>query len=319
LFRVGELVWYQNGNTWRLGVICAANAQQYELLPIGHGMVQRQNVAKTLKDLRPFYAFSVPGVAIPELKDKVYDDVQWEAMLQAVANDPARRDLLALDASKMAASKIDYTFSLWTPQGEDANAKFTPYFGGFFGAERVELGDCLRLKSVPVDLKVQHEALILGLRYIYVVKNQPGVPHFRGHLYMLIKGDASSATPVPEENLPMALREECKWRNHVTPGSRWRCIIVKENFPIKESQIRGRFYPTHRLLPILNAQAFQAALQQGQTDSQMAQLNSRMDGAGRYIGQTTNRLETLGESVPHTARLALEPLVKETPSSGAPV
>lgn len=297
-------------------MICAANAQGYELLPIGHGMVQRQNVTKTLKDLRPFYAFSVPSVAMPELKGVVYDDVPWEAMLQAVVNDPSRRDLLALDASKMAASKIDCSFSLWTPQGEDANAKFTPYFGGFFGAERVELGDCLRLKSVQVDSKIPHEALVLGLRYIFVVKGQPGVPHFRGHLYMLIKGDASSATPVPEENLPFALREECKWRNHVTPASRWRCIIVKENVPIKETQIRGRFYPTHRLLPILNAQAFQTALQQGQTDSQMAQLNSRMDSAGRYIGQKLNRQDALGESVPHTARLAFEPLVKETPNNG---
>lgn len=297
-------------------MIAAATAQTLELLPIGHGMIERQNVTKTLKDLRPFYAFSVPSVAIPELKDKVYDEVPWEAMLQAVANDPTRRDLLALDASKMAASKIDCSFSLYTSQGEDVNTKYTPYFGCFFGAERVEVGDCVRLKPVPIDSKITPEALILGIRLIFTVKDNPGVPHFRGHLYMLVKGDVSTAQPVPEESLPIALREECKWRNHVSPASRWRCLLVKESVAIKEQQIRGRFYPTHRLMPILNPPAFQAAMQQGQTDGQMAQLNSRMDGgAGRHHGLKRNRMETLGASVPHTARLALEPLVKEASSN----
>lgn len=309
LFRIGELVWYQNGNTWRLGIISAVTAQQnFDLVPIGHGMIFRQNVPKTIKDLRPFYAFSVPGVAIPELKEKVFDEVSWEAMLQPVANDPARRDLIALDASKMAASKIDCSFSLWSPQGEDPNAKFTPYFGCFLGAERVEVGDCLRLKPVTIDVKINYEALIMGLRVILVVKGHPGIPHFRGHLYVLVKGEATTATPAAEETLPVALRDEIKWRNHVNPAAKWRAILIKENAAIKDQQIRGRFYPTHRLMPILNPQALTP-------DAQMAQLNSRMDGNRQPIGQKRNRLDMLGASVAHTARLSFEPLVKESPNN----
>lgn len=318
LFRVGELVWYQNGNTWRLGVISAVSgqistAQNFDLIPIGHGMIFRQNVPKTAKDLRPFYAFSVPGVAIPELKDKIFDETPWEAMLNAVANDAGRRDLIALDASKMAASKIDCSFSLWAPQtqNEDAKAKVIPYYGCFLGAERVEVGDCLRLKPVAMDIKINYEALIMGLRYIITIKGHPSIPHFRGHIYVLVKGEATTAQAAPEETLPIALREEIKWRNHVNAAAKWRAILVKENVTIKEQQIRGRFYPTHRLMPILNPQGFTA-------DAQMAQLNSRMDGNGRPIGQKRNRMDMLGASVAHTARLAFEPVVKELPNNDTP-
>ncbi|KAK7228828.1 hypothetical protein V2G26_000998 [Clonostachys chloroleuca] len=314
LFRVGELVWYQNGQTWRLGIIGAFNnTHGFELLAIGHRLVAQQNVFKTANDMRPFHAFSVPGVTIQDLKSKNYDDVPWEAMFAAYQSDANRRDLLILDASKMAASKIDYSFSLWSPISEDPSTKTPVYYGCFFGAERIEIGDALRLKALPAEWNITTDTAVLGLRQILTNRDYPGAVVFRGHIYILVKGDSPLTNAVPEEQLPVPLRDELAWRQQTGPNSRWRWVLVKENAALKEQSIRGRFYPTYRLMPILNPAGFQQAVQQGQADEQMPQLNNRMDGMGRYIGRKRNRLDTLGASISgvHGTRLAVEPHVKE--------
>ncbi|KAF4452813.1 hypothetical protein F53441_4432 [Fusarium austroafricanum] len=307
LCRSGELVWYQNGNTWRIGVIASTNNNHHEVMPIGHGIVQQNNVTKTDGDMRPFYAFTVPPVALPELKDKEYDGVAWESLFQSAA-DGNSREMIALDASKMAAVKIDYSYSLWTKLSEDPNAKTVTYYGCFFGAERVEIGDAMRLRSLPADLNVPAETGVLGLRFIFTTKDFPGAVFFRGHIYQLVSEDQPNI--VRDEHLPIALRSESQWR-HSVGAQRWRYALVRENVVFKEQSIRGRFYPTHRLMPILNPAEFQSAVAQRHVDDQFPHLNNRMDGMGRYLGRKINRLDTLGASVTHTARISLESFIRE--------
>ncbi|UPK96333.1 hypothetical protein LCI18_007268 [Fusarium solani-melongenae] len=307
LFRSGELVWYQNGNTWRLGVIAASANGRHEVMPIGHGLVQQNNVSKTDGDMRPFYAFTVPPVTLPELKDKEFDGVPWEPLLKGAA-DGNRREMIALDASKMAAVKIDYSYSLWSPLSEDPNSKPVTYYGCFFGAERVEIGDAMRLRSLPAELNVPAETGVLGLRFIFTTKDFPGNVFFRGHIYQLVSEDKPNI--VRDEHLPIALRLESQWR-HSVGAQRWRYALVKENVVFKEQSIRGRFYPTQRLMPILNPAEFRDAVSKGRVDDLYAHLNNRMDGAGRYLGRKVNRIGTLGASVTHTARLNMEPFIRE--------
>jgi hypothetical protein len=64
-------------------------------------------------------------------------------------------------------------------------------------------------------------------------------------------------------------------------------------------------------MPILNPAEFQSSIEQRRVDEQYAHLNNRMDGAGRYLGRKINRLDTLGASVAHTARISLESFIKE--------
>ncbi|KAH7136467.1 hypothetical protein EDB81DRAFT_80270 [Dactylonectria macrodidyma] len=311
MFRAGELVWYQNGTTWRLGLIAASVNGNHEVMPIGHGLVQQMNVTKGDRDMRPFHAFTVPPIAIPDIKRKLFDEVPWEAMIRAPGNDGNKRELITLDASKMAAAKVDYSYSLWTQLSEDANAKTVTYYGCFFGAERIEIGDALRLRSLPAEFNVPAETGVLGLRFIFTTKDFPGSVFFRGHIYQPVSGDVDPPNVVSEDKLPVALRDESQWRNSTSPGLRWRWALVKENVVFKEQSIRGRFYPTHRLMPILNPEGFQQAVAEGKTDEQYAHLNNRMDGAGRYLGRKANRLDAVGASVPHTARFTLEPHVRE--------
>lgn len=261
--------------------------------------------------MRPFYAFSVPPVTVPELKEKMFDDVPWDTMFRATAAEPGKRDVLALDASKMAASKIDFSHSLWSPISDDPTGKMSTYYGCFLGAERVEIGDCVRLKALPPDLGVTADAVVFAIQYILTSKDYPGVLFFRGHLYAPAGKGANPPNAIPEENLPVALRDESSWRVRANPAQPWRWRLVKENVTLKEQALRGRVYPTHRLMPILKPVDFQKAVAQRQINELYAHLNNRMDGVSRYIGRKKNRLDILGAAVPPTARLSFEPYIRE--------
>ncbi|EXV00860.1 transcription-silencing Clr2 domain protein [Metarhizium robertsii] len=315
LFRAGELTWYQNGNTWRLGIVASPSpnpsSPTHTMLPLGHALVPQQPVTKPQSDLRPFHAFSVPPVAVAELKDKPFDQIPWDALFHSAANEPPKRELLALDASKLAASRIDASYSLWCPLSDDPNADTLPYYGCFFGAERIEIGDCLRIKPVPSEPSVG-DASIMGLRYIFTKKEYPGAVFFRGNVYRLAKPDSPPASVVPEDQLPVALRDETSWRNQLNPANPRRWVLVKENLTLNEQLVKGRFYPSHRLMPILNPAGFNAALAQGKVDEQVPYLNNRMDGGvGGHIGRKANRMDSLGASVPQGSMISLEPLIKE--------
>jgi hypothetical protein len=310
LFRVGELMWYQNGNTWRLGVIVGQNNTGHDLLPISYGLVRQQIVTKVDAELRPFYAFSVPPASIPELKGKAFDEIHWDAMFQGAHDDSPKRDMLALDASKLAASKIDISFSLWGAGPEDTVNKVVHYYGGFLGAERVEIGDTLRVRSLPPDLKINVDRAVIGVYDIWARSEYPGAVLFRGNVYYLASTTDSTANFVPDEYLPLALRDETHWRQQATPGNlppvRW--ALVREDVVLEEGAIKGRFYPTQRLMPLLKPTGWQQPALQGQ----ISHLNTRMEGGGgRYIGRRASRLDTLGASVAHGARIALEPHVTE--------
>ncbi|RDA95256.1 hypothetical protein CP533_1840 [Ophiocordyceps camponoti-saundersi (nom. inval.)] len=335
LFRAGELVWYQNGNSWRLGVIAGPGSDNFQLIPIGHAAARQQNVTKSAKEMRPFHAFSVPGVMLPDLQNKVFDQVPWQDLFLSAGQDRARRNNLILDASKMAASKIDASYSLWCPLAEDANAETASYYGCFFGAERIEVGDCVRVKPLVGDgtggtgnsnnnNSSNAESSVLGLTAIVARKPSPGAILFRGTMYQIARQQqqqqgAADATTVPAENLPLALRDETEWRLRVSPGQPWRWVLVKEDIVLDEHAVKGRFYPPHRLMPILNEAAFNAAVATGNVESQYPFLNNRMDGSGGYIGVKSCRRHILGASVPEDVGIILEPLIREVPSvSGQP-
>lgn len=315
LFRAGELVWYQNGNSWRLGVIAAPGNDSLPLIPIGHAAARQPSVTKACREMRPFHAFSVPGMMLPDLQNKTFDQVAWDDLFIAAGQDRARRNNLILDASKMAASKIDASYSPWCPLVDDANPETAPYYGCFFGAERIEVGDCVRVKPLAGNSGVAGDWSVLGLRSIVAPRGKPPTLLFRGNVYQLTK--ATDAAAVPPEDLPPALRDETLWRLRTSPGQPWRWVLASEDVLLDEKAVRGRFYPTHQLMPILNEASFSAAVADANIEGQYPFLNNRMDGPGGYIGLKANRRDMLGASVPQNAAIALEPLIRELPGNHA--
>jgi hypothetical protein len=324
LFRTGEQVWYKYGSNWRLGLINASKPSGYDIIPIGHRVIVFSPVvSKTESDMRPFHTFSVPTVTMEELKNKSFDEVQWETLVHTVVGtDNQKMQVFALDASKMAALKVDLSFSLFTRLNTGTGTKIN-YYGIFLGSERVELGDALRIRMTSVDgsTTTQPEAAVFGVREILVHSTNPGVVQFIGDIYQLISGNDpvhDSAVIAPDNQLPVALIEETSWRNGVNPAKQWRWALLREDIVLQENSIKGRFYPTHRLVPLLHPIPFQNAVKQGQVEDMHAYLNTRMDVTARYTGRKRDRLDTVGHAVPSQARFAFEPVVQEDSDGGDP-
>lgn len=336
-FRTGELVWFSVTPSWRIGFIARSNiaAKQYEILPISHRLFNQSRLQlKPETALRPFLAFTVPPVSLPELSDKSFDNVPWDALIHTVAADSTKREPLLLDASKLAAIKISMSFSLFTRIGDSEGGRKTNYHGIFLGAERIEVGDALRVR-IPYDqessmpswafTQAQGSGVFLGLREICTARDTPGCVFFKGDLYLPVTGEHNPAGTdrrgddliLPDEKLPRALREEVAFRTKFAPRERWRLALLKENTVLREQDIRGRFYPSGRLLPVLvhpNASQLQSELQKGIVRDSARQLNQRMDTfKDGYVGRKHRRTDAAGAAIPHgsAALFEFEPIVAE--------
>ncbi|EEY15520.1 conserved hypothetical protein [Verticillium alfalfae VaMs.102] len=135
---------------------------------------------------------------------------------------------------------------------------------------------------------------------------------------------ASAVTPssdMPETKLPRALREEMLFRAKAAPASRWRLHLLRRDVVLREPDVRGRFYPSARLLPVLmshDTAGLQRELQQGVVRDSARFLNQRMDTFREgYIGRKRSRLDAIGAAVPHGAGalFTFEPVVVEEPAA----
>ncbi|PKS09038.1 hypothetical protein jhhlp_003651 [Lomentospora prolificans] len=319
LFRTGELVWFTNGQNWRLGLIAQSHGSAHQILPIAHGFIVQPPVSKGDNDLRPFYAFTVPPPTREDLKGRAYDDIPWDKFIRSLAVDPSHKqelNVLMLDASKLAALKIDQSYSVFTKM---KHGDLPSYWGVFLGAERIEIGDTLRI-VVPHDL-AQEPGIYMGLEAIIFQAGQ-GVL-YGGTIFQLKEGFAGQdgvGNSVPEQNLPRALREEAAWRKSAAPSLPVDCRYIRTNVWCREQEVKGRFYPTHRLAPILNPQGFNDAVQSQALAQAYPALNGRLDaaaaGAPKFTSRKANRVETAGASIPHGTRFAFEPYIQEEASVG---
>ncbi|OHE95231.1 hypothetical protein CORC01_09492 [Colletotrichum orchidophilum] len=328
LFRVGELVWFQMSSGWRLGIVAAtgianpnSNKAELQILPMSHVNFNQSPIQTLESTTRPFLAFSVPNVSIPELQNKAYDEVNWDAFFQTLTpEDTHRREVALLDSSKMAAQKVGVSFSVFSRLSETNGGKKIDYHGVFLGAERIELGDVLRVRlsaeqGVPPAAANLPDAL-LGLREICTAPiDSPGNAFFKGDIYQPITGDNQpvGGVPVPEDKLPRPLRDEMAFRNKFAASERWRCVLLKQNAVLREPDLKGRFYPTHKLLPLLDGQvkAF-AEVQQGIVRDVQQRLNQRIDTfKTAYIGQKRTRVETIGPALPPGSVIQFEQSVHE--------
>ncbi|KAL0944328.1 uncharacterized protein CTRU02_202215 [Colletotrichum truncatum] len=328
LFRVGEMVWFQMSSGWRLGIVAAAGIvnpktnkpETLQILPISHYLFNQAPVHLLEASARPFLAFSVPNVGIPDLQGKPYDEVPWDSFLSTLsADDTHRREVILLDSSKMAAQKVGQSYSLFTCVSKTEDGKKTDYNGIFLGAERIELGDVLRIR-VSADQGLPEPATslsdaILGLREICTAVDMPGAVFFKGDIYQPITGDAMpvGGVPVPEDKLPRPLREESAFRNKFAPTERWRCVLLRHNAVLREGDLKGRFYPTHKLLPLLDGQAkVSVEVQKGIIRDAQQRLNQRIDTFKTgYIGRKNSRAETIGPALPPGSVIQFGPEVRE--------
>ncbi|KAI0206293.1 hypothetical protein F4808DRAFT_406755 [Astrocystis sublimbata] len=309
LFRAGEVVWFRNVNSWRVGMILSSG-NTLSIVPFGHPLFQTEEVIKEEADIRPFLAFSVPQInnGLHELKGRALAHIDWQALQERFGAhaDASRREGLAIEATKLAATRVDQCYSTFNVK--EATQEYDAFGGVFLGAEKICVGEAVRIKP-PQEQQIQ--GANKGMPIVMVisgimVNREKGTLTFEGSLWQLQPATLTQQLQTPNQaQLPSSLRGEKEFRDSMLHPRGWRVewALMNQRITVPESEIRGRFYETRRLTPILNPAKFQQMLQQQHIDDIQTLLNNRGDSSGPYVGRVLNRAQAVAGAVPVVASL----------------
>ncbi|KAI2620057.1 hypothetical protein GGR54DRAFT_113780 [Hypoxylon sp. NC1633] len=330
LFREGEVVWYRKvQESFRLGLIlenftgdpAAPFSGTSKIKPLSHFHRPLEDIDRSEVDMRPFLTFSVPPIngALQALAQQPMDAVPWnviESRLSLLAEDK-RREILSLEASKIAACRVDHSFSLFNPLVNHRVMANQMNFGGaFLGCEKVGISEAVRVR---IDQLEHPEWNNLDLTFAMVLKNiildrtdKGEQLLFRGDIWLLQEMTGPAQYPSNLDQLSPAMCREKVFRDEVKKGHGthfdWLKVLADVTKP--ETAVKGRFYESQKLGPMLNPN-WDKFLKSGQIPPIQKSLNNRFDSKGSYIGRTESRLRALAGSIPHDTALSLGPRVVE--------
>jgi hypothetical protein len=307
LYRPGELVWFNNGLNWRLGVIAKRgllnNNPRYQLQPLSNPL---QHQPYQIKDeeilLRPWLAWSVPDTTIPALKNMEYDKVPWDRVINGDYDQSQVRDYV-VDGSILAAKVIDASYSLFD---RIENALVGPgeiqYNGMFLGAEKIWVGE-------PVRLRIPGNDIVVLIIHKLIERQTPNstatTVTFIGDVYKFVEMPTPyrNRSEWPTPALPPRMVADLRFRNEVADNAKkgiwyeWRLLEPAARRGM--SDIKGRWYETRTLLPILRgAEKFQEDITKGKTSDAGEWMNGRRDNNTILEQRRKNRRDTFGLAVP---------------------
>ncbi|CAJ2514189.1 Uu.00g023080.m01.CDS01 [Anthostomella pinea] len=307
IFRKGEVVWFQNSTTWRIGIICAIGSADGKtacaIVPFQHPAYRIERVTKAEADLRPFLAFSVPMVNhyVEHLKGKWIAEVDWTTLQQQLANgDSKKMDVLALEASKLAALLIDHSFSTFSPVAAAPNQPI--YRGVFLGAEKIVVGEPIRVRH---EGQPENSPVVMVVLNIWI--DQENALVFSGRVWRI--EHASNGSSVQQQQrqqiqhqLPQAMLREKAYRDRClgrfSMSANW-VPVGNDAVAKKAPAVRGRFYETEQLADILKPPGFQQELQQGRVRELQAMLNNCGDSNLEVSkGRVANRAAAVAGAIP---------------------
>ena len=329
-FRVGELVWYNVGATWALGIISRRWTIRTQPLPSGRRYMiqplaaphqpQQQVIVNAESSMRPWLAWSAPAFCHPRLNQGIpptFNTMDWSALVNGHYGE-SNPDIVKIDASILAARAIDGSY---TPFGyisnntlpiskPGSNPHFTThrlYWNGIYlGGERIWLGDPVRLRISP------NEDVLVVKQIIETPADQP-TPATPTKIMLVgdifscstLASDALSAEKL--QLLPDRMRQDLEARNRAIQGmgipkSYWK--LLKTGQPAEISEIKGRWYETSLMAPIVNNQAsYEDCIRSGQTDSVARSFNMRADMNRSAGTRCEPRPQAFGRAVPDSMRL----------------
>jgi len=312
IFRPGELVWCHCTEAWSLGVIVARPEPEspgYTVQVLKSPLeaeMSRPYPRITLSELRPWLAWSTPEITIPSLRIIMeFESINW-GQFRAVRG-------LEVDASIIKSRDIDTSYCL-VDKIDYPHANF--YAGVFYGAEKIWIGEIVRLKRHAVP-----QANLTGLEIMVVVSiqdhrkqppNKTRTPStditVMGDIYEFVTYSAATSPPpqIPQW-LPVRLINETKLKNKVTSHASnsptvgtWRCI--QNEYSVRLEDIKGRWYESSILIPELKGhEKFGQDVQSGKWDELATQMNE-MGNAGQASARgwlrNARRDEVLTKAVP---------------------
>lgn len=348
VFRPGELVWCQCTEAWSLGIIVSgpetgppqvahsAQHQSYTVQVLKSPLEAELSTPYpgiTVASLRPWLAWSTPDLNNAPLRIILaYDDVVWE-QYRGVRG-------LEVDASIMKSRDIDSSYNL-IDKLEYPNGNF--YAGVFYGAEKLWVGDAVRLKrhAAPNLVNGTEIMVIAGIQDTRV-HSSAGISRSTttdvtvlGDIYAHISYSTSSTlSPIPGW-LPQRLVRETVLRNRVTSAhpqqplmSTWKLLHAAQTVRLED--IKGRWYESSLLIPYLKGRDhYNQTLQSGTWDevaTQMNEMGNAGQAAARGWCRNGRRDDVLTTSVPHGFSLekggievGMEGLVLRQPHNTGPM
>jgi len=337
VFRAGELVWFRQ-TAWRLGLVLATrpkaagqaradNDYDFTLAPLGHALLQQQNVIKDANDMRPFLTFSVPNTTVEELQEKPFENIDWEEFAPRYANSPDQQtrsvklQMVGLEASKIAARCINDSFSTFNRLGESFTAdhmyKIQSFTGVYLGAEMVCISDPLRVTApanpeAATDSSQPTTAVMLVSEIQLITPAWPGNDpsataaatslQFRGNIYRTVRAPIPHPTSfVAPAALGPAFEHEIGGRNGIERDKKfaWGWMLIERDAVRSEAEVQGRFYVTHKLMSIIDLPRLKNAATRGVIEEAQAYLNNRSHSGfcGRTIGLRPGRAASVGKAV----------------------
>jgi hypothetical protein len=316
IYRPGELVWFNKGTAWGLAVICKRqminSIPTYHLQPLSHPIRHCPAVAKSQEDLRPWLAWTLPRTTHPQIANLKYDAVPWERVLNGEFG-PGDTEV---DGSILAGKEINDSYTPLIPLGRKTSNPNEVHYGGMFlGAEKIWVGEAVRLQAPnnnnnetivmvieaiiedgSATTKTASSTSIIGDIYAFVQVHLPPIYNDRKNW--------------PTPRLPPRMAADLQWRNE---NSFERRRNIWSEWQLKESKakrglsaIKGRWYESRRLLPILRPDEFEKEVAAGETYDAGVWMNSRFDAVNDSLSRKP-RLEAFGRAVPKDLIISLEP------------
>lgn len=315
LFREGEVVWFKTDTgAFRLGLVRAnLPSSMNRITPLSHYEYPIHNIDRFEAETRPFLTFSVPVLqpAVEHVADQPMKTVNWNAVEVPYAEN-MKAEIISMEASKIAASHVDHSYSLFNFMNTREALFGQLSFGGvFLGCEKVGILEAVRVRLEPHEHPHwdQHQVtFVMVVKNITLQRSAVGQElTFGGDIWLLQEGPLTH-----QDQLPAAMQREKTFRDQVARarGSQFNWFPVARNVVKPEKAIRGRFYESQKLGPSLITR-WDSALEQGEVPQIQTSLNNRFDSRGEYIGRMPSRSETVAGAVPPGTVLGFGPNVVE--------
>ncbi|KAI2471053.1 hypothetical protein F4781DRAFT_150707 [Annulohypoxylon bovei var. microspora] len=334
LFREGEVVWYRKqGSTFRLGIILenipgnptTPTPTMSRIKPLGHFQTDLAHMERTNVDMRPFLTYSVPRVhdLLQGAVNKPMQEVDWLTLESELPIEPQspydeskKAELVSLEASKIAACRVDHSYSLFNCINPHTSFNQQSFRGVFFGCEKICIFEAVR---VIVEQHEHPQWEDPELTFAMVVKNillekteQGDQVFFQGDIWLLLETNSPQQAP-DQDQLPPAMRREKEFRDEVKRphGTRFDWILLRGNVTKSEKSIKGRFYESQKLGPMLYQNEWDDYLKSGVIPAIQKSLNKRLDSWGPDVGRVQTRRRAVDGAIAPGIPLALGPLVVE--------
>ena len=269
---------------------------------MSHPLRHSAPIIKDQSATRPWLAWSIPNTTHSLINNLTYDQVPWVSLLRG---DLGSGDA-EVDGSILAAKGVDGSYTLFDRLEKPTAAPGEVYYTGMFlGAEKIWVGEPVRLRA-PND-----ESVVMVIREM--IERTAATASFVtlvGDIYKSVEMPTPykdrKEWPIP--NLPPRMVADIRFRNEVADNAKrgmyleWR--LVEANARRSLPEVKGRWYETRTLLPILRGAEFQQEIANGITSDVGVWMNARGDSSNGAGHRKKNRLDTLGRSVPPNTKIS---------------